>query len=465
MFKKIELLPSKVLIAIGTATLIFLISSIARHLLFQSNALDLGWFDQAVYLISQNQNPIISFRGFHILGDHASFILYPIALFYKLYPSVYWLLFIQAIALSLGAWPIWLLANQAGLKDDQAFAVTIAFLLYPLLFNVNLFDFHPEVIALPAILWAIWTARNQKLLGFIVSIVIILSCKAVLSLTVAAMGFWLLIWEKKKVYGVIALISGVAWFIIATKVIIPQFSGAEVAAVGRYSFLGNSVTEIIQNLILKPNLILGRIFTGENLGYLLLLIAPVLWGLSFQYLTPLIPALPSLFLNLLTDYFPQKDITHQYSIAILPFLFLAVITSLAHNKGLVKNPKGIIIWSLITFLALGKYGYFFSKYLENWDNLAAMQEAVSLVKTDESLLVSPQIAPHLSQRVMVQLAIKDAEPIDPTTFTYILLNTRHPGWENSQETVKNLVQQLQQNPDFKTQYQRDDIWLFQKKNN
>ncbi len=462
MLEKNKLLPFKLLVAIGIATLIFLISSITRHLLFQSNALDLGWFDQAVYLISQGKNPIVSFQDFHILGDHASLILYPIALFYKLYPSVYWLLLIQAIALSSAAWPMWLLAHQAGLKDNQAFAVMIAFLLYPLLFNVNLFDFHPEVIALPAILWAIWTARNQQLIGFIISILIILSCKAVLSLTVAAMGFWLLIWEKKKVYGFIALISGVAWFIIATKVIIPQFSGAEVAAVGRYSFLGNSVGEIIQNLILKPNIILSRIFTGENFGYLLLLIAPVLWGLSFQYLTSLIPALPSLFLNLLTDYFPQKDITHQYSLAILPFLFLAVIASLANNKGLVKNPKGIIIWSLITFLALGKYGYFFSKYLENWNNLAAMQEAVQLVKTDESLLVSPQIAPHLSQRVTVKLAIKDAEPIDPSPFTYILINTRHPGWENSQETVKNLVQQLQQNPNFKTQYQRDDIWLFQK---
>ncbi len=462
MINKIQLPMPKILGIISIATIIFLISSVIRHLLFQSNALDLGWFDQAVYLISQGKNPIISFQDFHILGDHAAFILYPIALFYKLYPSVYWLFLIQAIALSLGAWPTWLLAKQAGLEPNQSLAIAISYLLYPLLFNLNLFDFHTEVIALPAILWAIYTARTRHFWGFISAILIILSCKAVLSLTVAMMGFWLIVWEKKKVTGFIALCLGITWFIVTTKIIIPHFSGGEVAAVRRYSFLGNSVLEIIQNLILKPNILLSHIFTLDNAFYLLLLIIPVIWGLSLQNLTPLIPALPTLLLNLLTDYLPQKDLTHQYSLAILPFLLLAVISSLTNEKGWIRNSKGIIIWSLITFLILGKYGYFFSRYLENWDNLGAMNEAIQLVETPDSLLISPQIAPHLSQRVNIKLAIKDAEPIDVRPFTYILLNTRHPGWENSQETVKNLVDELERNTNFKKTYQRDDIWLFQK---
>ena len=462
MNKKEQLLPPQILGIIGLATLIFFISSIVRHLLFQSNALDLGWFDQAIYLISQGKNPIVSFQNVHILGDHAALIVYPIALFYKLYPSVYWLFLIQAIALSLGAWPTWLLAQQAGLKSDQSFAIAIAYLLYPLLFNLNLFDFHTEVIALSAILWAIFAARSKHFWGFISAILIILSCKAVLALTVAMMGFWLIIWERKKLEGFIALFLGIIWFIITTKIIIPHFSGGEVAAVGRYSFLGNSVSEIIQNLILKPNILFSHLFTLENLGYLFLLFIPVIWGLSLQNLTPLIPTLPTLLLNLLTDYSPQKDLTHQYSLTILPFLLLAVITSLAQGKGWIRNPKRIIIWSLITFLALGKYGYFFGKYWENWDNLAAMNESIQLVKTQDSLLISPQIAPHLSQRVTIKLAIKDEEPINLSPFNYVLLNTRHPGWENSEETVKNLVNELQQNSNFKKLYQRDDIWLFQK---
>ena len=64
---------------------VLLTASITRHKLFQSTALDLGWFDQAIYLISQGLPPIVSFSGVHILGDHAALTVYPLALFYKLF--------------------------------------------------------------------------------------------------------------------------------------------------------------------------------------------------------------------------------------------------------------------------------------------------------------------------------------------------------------------------------------------
>jgi len=141
-------------------TLILFVCSSVRHALFQSNAWDLGIFDQAVYLISQGKSPISSLLGFHILGDHGALIFYPLALFYKFYPDVHWLFAIQAVALSLGALPTYLLARQANLKEHQAQTMGIVYLLYPLIFNLNLFDFHPEVIALPAILWAVFAARQ-----------------------------------------------------------------------------------------------------------------------------------------------------------------------------------------------------------------------------------------------------------------------------------------------------------------
>jgi uncharacterized membrane protein len=46
----------------GSALILFGCSSL-RHALFQSNAFDLGLFDQAVYLISQGQPPIVAMAG------------------------------------------------------------------------------------------------------------------------------------------------------------------------------------------------------------------------------------------------------------------------------------------------------------------------------------------------------------------------------------------------------------------
>ena len=74
---------------VGISALILFTASILRHELFNSSG-DLAFFDQTVYLISQAKLPFSSVLGFHVLADHAAWILYPIALLYKIYPSVYW---------------------------------------------------------------------------------------------------------------------------------------------------------------------------------------------------------------------------------------------------------------------------------------------------------------------------------------------------------------------------------------
>ncbi|OUL26317.1 DUF2079 domain-containing protein [Nostoc sp. 106C] len=448
---------------IGISALILFLSSSLRHELFQSTAFDLGIFDQGVYLISQGKSPISSFMGFHILGDHAAWIWYPLALLYKIYPSVYWLFAVQAIALTLGALPTWHLARQAGLKDSQALAMAAVYLLYPLVFNVNLFDFHPEVIAIPALLGAVLAARGGQIWWFCASILLILGCKAVLSLTVAAMGVWLLIFEKRRLCGAIAIFAGIVWFAIATQLIIPFFSGAEAAAVGRYSYLGNSVLDIAKNLVTRPGIILAKVFSLDNLGYLILLVAPVIWGLSPQSMQPLIGAIPCVALNILADYQPQKDLVHQYSVPALPFLILAVISSLAQGRGWLQNKRGIILWSLVAFLSLAKFTHFGGKYLESVDNLQATRQAISQVSTQGNVYTTAQISSHLSEREFIKFTNTDSPPGDFTSFDYVLLNVRHPGWASNREFAISLVNRLESNSRFKLQYQRDNVYLFIKK--
>lgn len=474
-----SLKPHPVFLMIVVTTIVLFASSSARHALFHSTAYDLAIFDQAVYLISQNQTPFSSLMAVNILGDHTAFIFYPLALLYKIYPDVHWLLFVQAISLALGAWPSWSLARQAGLNERKSMAVAAVYLLYPAVFNVNLFDFHPEVIAVPAFLAAIVAARLDKILWFCAAIVLILSCKAVLSLTVAAMGLWLLLFDKKRNCGLLALFFGVAWFLIATQAIIPYFNqGKEHAGIGRYQYLGKSVLEIAVNLILKPNLVLGRLFSLETFEYLALLLFPIIWWISPRHLTPLISAVPMLAMNLLSDIPAQRDLIHQYSIPIFPFFLVAVIANLSDsNQQEFKIPKifdklripslplskAIVIWALIAFLCLAKYGYFWTIYLEALDTLPATKEAISLVQTKGNVLTTANIAPHLAHRPVVKLTQAHTPPANLTEFDYVLLNWRYPGWMSDRAFVQNLVTQLTNNPQFQLKYQRDEIYLFTKK--
>lgn len=243
-------------------------------------------------------------------------------------------------------------------------------------------------------------------------------------------------------------------------VIIPAFSGSEVAAVGRYSYLGNSVIEIASNLLLKPELILGRIFSLDTLEYLGLLILPVLWGISPQHLNPLVSAIPTLVLNILSDKHAQRDLIHQYSLPVLPFLLLAVISSLAAGKSWLRSRRAIILWSLLAFLALAKYGYFWSRYLDSLDNWQATRQAIAQVQAG-NVLTTHRIAPHLTHRRLIRFI--DQSPIPAIAqFDYVLLNVRHPGVVRTSDAA-NLVNQLKNNQLFQLSYERDQVYLFIKK--
>ncbi|MBC6435857.1 DUF2079 domain-containing protein [Nostoc sp. HG1] len=505
---------------IVVTTIVLFAASSARHALFHSTGYDLAIFDQAIYLISQNQTPFSSLMGINILGDHTAFIFYPLALLYKIYPDVHWLLLVQAVSLALGAWPSWSLARQAGLTEPKSIAIAAVYLLYPAVFNVNLFDFHPEVIALPAILAAILAARLDKILWFGAAIVLILSCKAVLSLTVVMMGVWLFFFEKTRRCGLIAIFLGAAWFLIATQAIVPYFNqGKQHAGVGRYQYLGNSVVEIAINLIIKPNLVASRIFSADTFGYLILLFLPVIWWLSPRHLSPLIGALPMLLMNILSDIEAQRDLIHQYSVPIFPFLLTVVISTLADRqkrgnnfgknagnyvwnhrhwmpriwnrvskrisiksvkhiwirrlwirrswrggKLLLANSllsKLLILWSLLSFLALAKYGYFGTVYLESLDTWQATRQAINLVQTQGNVLTDNSLATHLAHRSTIKLLHQVANGQSLNEFEYVLLNLRHP-WHDTADTAASVAAQLKQSPFFQISYQQYEVFLFHK---
>ena len=292
------------------------------------------------------------------------------------------------------------------------------------------------------------------------------------------MGIWLLVFEKRRFCGAFALVAGVAWFLIATQVIIPFFSGSQAAAVERYSYLGNSVLGIASNLVLKPGLVLGRVFSLDTVEYLGMLVLPVLWGLSLRHLTPLVSAIPDLVMNILSDKHAQRTLIYQYSLPSLPFLLLAVISSLAAGRSWLRSRRAIVLWSLLAFLALAKYGYFGSRYLTSLDTWQATQEAILEIQNGDKaaeysnrflpakggVLTTHRIAPHLSDRSLIQY-IDDLTrlPPDLAKFDYVLLNVRHPDANGNSKLAAKLVNQLKNNQLFQLHYQRDDVYLFVKK--
>lgn len=466
----LKIFPKSLWLLVILSTIGLFLCSSLRHYLLASGAFDLGYFDQAAYLISKSQTPIVSFWGYHFLGGHADGILYLIALLYKIVPSVHWLFAIQAIALSSGHLGAWLLAVQAGLKGLAVWAIVFAYGLYPLVFNLNLFDFHPEVMALPTFLVAVWAAREGRLWIYTFCLVLILSCRDALSITVAAMGIWLYFFEQNRRAGTIAIVLGASWFVIATQFLIPYFRPGGVESVSRYNFLGSSLSEVILNLFLKPHLVLSQIFTGETIGYLILLLLPMFWALNFKFIAPMVVAIPTLLINILSNSPSQRDLVHQYSLPILPFILIAGVACLSAGQPiLLKRPRWIILWSLFGFFCLAKYSYFGWRFLEYQDNASEVHRAIAQVPHNAKVLTTHNIAPHLTHRSVLQITSVGAmaqiaeKPLSQMPYTHILLNLRHPAFGATPEDAQALLKRLLNEPSFEGRLTQNDVYLFVKR--
>jgi uncharacterized membrane protein len=273
------------------------------------------------------------------------------------------------------------------------------------------------------------------------------------------MGLWLWVFEKRRVCGAIAGLSGLVWFIIATRIILPHFQPAGILGLSYYAEFGRSIPEIITNLILRPDLLLKRLLTLANLEYLLLLFAPLGWGLSLAHFSPLVAALPQLALNLISDSAVQKNLIHQYSLPILPFLIVMVIASLADQRSWIHKPRHILLWALAGFVALAQIPLFSSRYLSTLDTWSASRTAIAQITTPEPVLAPAALVPHLSHRLLIH-AIGTSATLPLNNYTYILLNARHPGKTSNSDVVNQLIQQANRDPDFQLRYHQDDVYLF-----
>jgi uncharacterized membrane protein len=459
------------IILVSITSLIFLGFSSLRLALFRAGT-DLAFFDQLLYLSSQGFPPVSSLlEGVHLIGDHGAFVLYPISLLYSIYPDIHWLLAVQAIALALGAIPVYALSLESGLSVSYARAIAASYVLYPALFNINFYtEFRSETIAVPALLWAVWAGKTGRLWQLAISVLLVLSCKETMSLTVIGLGIWLWLFEKRLVYGLGCIAVSVLWFFVAATYIIPTFRGGHpMAGTWHYGSIGNSLTEIAWKVVTQPQLLIGRAVLPDRLFYYLLLILPIIIGLHWRKIAAIVPALPMLTLNILADYSGQRDLIHHYSLPLIPFLFVWLIDSLSYLKGsrrrLWLSRRLLVIWAAIAFLALAKYGYFWTRYLPLLSNTIAVRGAVNLIEPDAKVLTTGFVAPHLSHRPTIKLMEGgkwDLARIERYSLDSILIALQHLGVDPSREMATEAIDLLNQSPEFDLVYHQQDVFLFKK---
>ena len=416
----------------------------ARHWLLQSNAYDLGLFDQWAWLMGNGLPPISSMENVHVLADHGAWMIYWSGLLYWFHPSIHWLLASQALALSITAVPVWMLAAQAGLSKRLCWFSCLLWWLQPLVFNVNLFDFHPETWVIPGLALAIWCQRQERFGGWLVLLILMLGCRDGLVLVTTGLSLSLLIQRRWRWAVAGAGLSG-AWMLLLGQWIYPFFRNGEgPKAAGRmFSHLGDNLGDILFTLISKPWLAFTHIDLGGGAFYLLLLILPTLPFWRQRSLIILSAAIPLLLVNLNAEASSYRTLIHHYSLPISVLSVAAAIDGLAIQSKRFFPWKGLT-WAVACWIALAKPWFFTGPYLNKVGMIGDVSQAISMLSPQDRVLTTSYLVPQISQRKHVAFAKQSlSEQSFEDGWTVFLLNPKHPGWGSKGSIQKRLLNQAE----------------------
>jgi uncharacterized membrane protein len=373
---------------------------LSRHRQFGSYAYDLGIYDQALWLISRGYRPYVTVRELHILGDHFTPILYPLAMLYRMPQPTANLLLFQTAALALGAWPLYRIGRRMPGSPGVGLLAAATYLLYPPLRGVNLFDFHPIALATPGVLFALDFAAERRMRPFLLACIWTLLCKQEAAAVVACLGLWYAArWKQPN--ALILMVGGAAWFFTALRVQ-AHFAGMDQSSyVELYSHLGDTPVEIMRMFLLTPWVPLLSLDAKETLSYLLLLLAPVallplrtpglIWLLAFP-----------LALNLFSNRYYMRQIHFQYTALLTPVLLAAATVALTRVPPRLPRHLAAAAWTLCTLLAaltvipIEQRSTLNSTF--SVEDAALTQAILADIPAHASVCATQNLVPHLAQR-------------------------------------------------------------------
>ena len=342
----------------------------AQHTGMRTHKADLGQIAQAVWNSSRGRFVEMTDNGFVAtrMTDHVEPILALISPVLWLWNDTQALLLLQVVAVALGAWPlyeltrllfertlapaarnhVWETEPLHQLTNPLALALAAAYLLAPQLQSALLTEFHAVPLAVPFVLWALWSVEAQRWRQFTAAVILVASVKEETSLLAALLGLWA-VWRgaivrpwgvdpSQGVWRVVALgttvtLFSLAWFFLATFVIVPThavevYGVAESYYFRRYGALGDSPVDIVRSFFTQPDVVWAIATEPARLDYLRDLLTPFGW---LALLAPEVILLsgPVLLANQLSAYPAQYYGEFHYSAPVVVYFAAATAFGLA----------------------------------------------------------------------------------------------------------------------------------------
>ena len=278
------------------------------------------------------------------LASHVDPLLVAFAPPWLLWPSPSMLLLSQALAVALGAVPVFWLARKHLRSATAALGFAVAYLLYPPVQWLPLDDFHAVAFACPLLLFAFWYLDEDRIGPFALFAAPAALAKEEIGLVVAAIGIWYALSHRRFRAGGVAAALGIAWTVVAVAVVIPAAGEGRSAFYGRYDEVGGSPSGIAKTAVTDPGHLLSAAFDERGVDYVLQLLLP-LAGLCLLAPAALLVAAPELALNLLASPATQTSIHFHYTAGLVPGLVAASVLGagrIARRRPKLAVPLAVI---------------------------------------------------------------------------------------------------------------------------
>ncbi|MEJ0000684.1 MAG: DUF2079 domain-containing protein [Verrucomicrobiota bacterium] len=126
--------------------------------------------------------------GPNVLGSHTTFLLLAVIPFYVVAPYPETLFALQVIGTYSTVIPLYLVARELTQRPLIAFIVATLALVSPMLLHMALAPFHLETWIAAAALWAYFFYRRNNLPGFLVALLVAVTCGEQAALIAIALG-------------------------------------------------------------------------------------------------------------------------------------------------------------------------------------------------------------------------------------------------------------------------------------
>jgi uncharacterized membrane protein len=383
--------------------LCYTLFALVRFWTAQVAAWDLVIFDQVVRSYSRFDAPTSMIKGVHagygpdfnILADHVSPILATLAPLYWIHDGPETLLVAQALLFAAAIVPLFTFTARA-LNVRAAYCVCLAYALSWPIAEALWFDFHETAFA--PLLFAVLAERRQagRHRQAMIAAVLLLLVKEDAGLLVAGFGLFLLTQRGSRRWGIGYVLGGVAWTLIASRLLIPYFGG-DPAYYWAYGHFGADLPSAAVQALTHPwDVATTLVSPRVKAGTLFLLFVPfLLTALRSPMVLTVVPLLAE---RMLSDHENWWSSHYHYNAFLIVPLAMASVDGIRRLRGDRLWSYGILVAAAVLVPSFSFADVYDPDFYRRDTHASALIEAADQIPAGALVaatnLAGPQVSAH-----------------------------------------------------------------------